>query len=58
MKLTTRNITEKDWSMLCSWWEGHKWPIPNNDALPDNGKKIIRQLWLDLYLKQIQKVVG
>ena len=37
MELKTRNITEKDWSMLCSWWEGHKWPIPNNDALPNNG---------------------
>ena len=37
MKLTTRNITEKDWGMLCSWWKGHKWPIPNNDALPENG---------------------
>ncbi len=37
MELKTRNITEKDWSMLCSWWEGHKWPIPNNDALPENG---------------------
>jgi hypothetical protein len=37
MELNTRRITEKDWSMLCSWWKGHNWPIPNNDALPENG---------------------
>lgn len=37
MELTYRSITPDDWSMLKSWWEGHNWPVPQKDALPDNG---------------------
>ena len=37
MELTYRSITPDDWNMLKSWWEGHKWPVPAKDALPDNG---------------------
>tara|TARA_R110002074_G_scaffold384128_2_gene564673 strand:+ start:597 stop:1001 length:405 start_codon:yes stop_codon:yes gene_type:complete len=36
MELTFRSILTSDWNMLKSWWEGHKWPVPSKDALPDN----------------------
>ena len=37
MKLITRKIEEKDWDTLCDWWNGHKFPIPSKDALPEGG---------------------
>ena len=37
MKLITRKIEEKDWDTLCEWWNGHDFPIPSKDALPEHG---------------------
>tara|TARA_R110000751_G_scaffold87893_9_gene174012 strand:- start:2582 stop:2986 length:405 start_codon:yes stop_codon:yes gene_type:complete len=37
MELKTRSLKSSDWKTICSWWEGHKWPILPKDALPENG---------------------
>lgn len=37
MELKSRKIQQEDWDMLASWWEGHKWPVPARDSLPENG---------------------
>ena len=39
MKLNIRKLTEKDWSILKSWWDQWPdWPTPAKDFLPENGK--------------------
>ena len=38
MKLNIRRLTEKDWSILPTWWEKWpKWKAPERDFLPENG---------------------
>ena len=37
MELKSRKIQQEDWDMLASWWQGHKWPVPAKDSLPENG---------------------
>lgn len=39
MELNIRNLTEKDYSTLKSWWDTWDgWVAPPKDFLPDNGK--------------------
>ena len=38
MKLNIRRLTEKDWSVLPTWWEQWPdWKTPARDFLPENG---------------------
>ena len=37
MELKSRKIQQEDWDVLSSWWQGHKWPVPVKDSLPENG---------------------
>ena len=37
MKLKIKNLTDKDYKELSSWWKEWGWPVLPKDMLPDNG---------------------